>query len=489
MSHFIHVSDPWFGSYLSLHLTSSALGEVTILVGPLFERVISTEMLRNHGERHYDRRFSEKPCQHSYVEGSISGELPDGYLEPKGSKQLIPLASKSTDIIVPDNTIEGWVYSGKIMSTCSEAAGGLSVSLHIDWTYQSVRPDGWICVDEHHFCDVNLLRTEQPDGAKAYTLVSSTPWTCEVALSNGQNITYSSQESGASQVSNPFGSGGDCLALVLPQLMSYALEQRSRVERAGKEVTVSDAVIYDALENISLANFNPLNDFSDLLDILGPLKQLRDLLKVHGVVDLIKKFASMHLFYKYVVKTNIMTAGEFKKLFNALRHPEIFFSRLREMKLIGRGRITEVETEIGGTEVTTVTSVKLVYSAATTDIFDLLNILGLTPRMADLWDIVPYSFVIDWLLPLGDAMNNLELQNIQQRLPFEYMMASQKVKRHSARQMLVDNHVFDIDLIAVSYGRRVSHEFPTDMWFGVSFQDPRKHLLTGGALAIQAYVE
>lgn len=470
--HVVRVSDPWFGTYL---LCTEQIQGAQILIGPLFERVLRVETLSNQGLTHKIGESLEKPCQHHYVEGSITGNLPDG-VWPKDCMHFWLGLSGGED------SQELYYFDGALLSQCSVSCASslcptetvCTLDLAVD--FKSIRTvDNYVCNRYQSWITIDLVRTENPDHSVAYTL-SQYSSTCDPLDVHVWSVA---------QVSCPFGSGGDNL-LRMPGVigqLSDTLEQQ--VEIAGRHVSVRDAAIYDALDNISVAAFNPLEDAADLMDVLAPLKQLAALVKVRGFMDIIKALASMHLFYKYVVKTGILNAQEWSKLLRALQHPMDFIHKVRESGIIGHGRKV-VERSLDDTLTIKVTeTAKLVYETSSADVLDLLNLLGLTPRLADLWDIVPFSFVVDWCLPIGDALNNLELNNIQQRFPFVYGVLSKKIIGTYTRQFQAGSHSYNLSLTIVDYVREVIDEFPTDVWFGVAFGDPRKQLLTGGALAIQ----
>jgi hypothetical protein len=53
--------------------------------------------------------------------------------------------------------------------------------------------------------------------------------------------------------------------------------------------------------------------------------------------------------------------------------------------------------------------------------------LDLVPSMANLWDMVPLSFVGDWFVPLGDAMEDIELHNYEHSLSVHKAFYSRKI--------------------------------------------------------------
>jgi len=417
----------------------------------------------------------EKSCQHSYVEGAITGSVPDDVWPKDGTHFWV-------DINGGDSTFETTYFDGafrwerdvKAESTSDAKTDGLTLEISVDFKYIRV-VDEYMC--NRYQADISLSFTcvKGKDGSKEYTLsdfsYSTTPDGCFAV--------------GAGLTSSPFGSGEDSLKTAFGAVADTATTLSATIEKAGKTVSLRDAAIYDALDNISLADVNPLEDIKDLLKPLEPLKQLISFTKVQGFMDMLKTIANLHLFLKYVVKTGIMNIGEWNKLLDAMCHPEKLKKAIAGSQLIGRGKQTKKDTLDDGTTLEVTHYAKLVYSTQGVDITNLLNLLGLTPRLADLWDLIPFSFVIDWLLPIGEAINNLELNSLQQTLPFAYGIMTKKVVGSYNRKFTAGVHEYTMSMKAVSYDRTVVSVFPTDVWFGVALKDPSKQLLTGGALLVQ----
>jgi len=467
------VSDPWFGTYVLVSGTGGA--EFQILVGPLFQRVLRLESISNSGPSIVNNGMREKSCQHSYVEGSITGTVPDGVWPEDGVHYWVDI--NGSDCSFETTFFNGafrWEREVKAESTASADGGGLGLDITVDFKY--IRDfDSFMCNRYQATINLQFVCVTNADKSKSYTL---------------SDFTYTTTPDGcfgigAGQVSSPFGSGGDSLQAAFGAVGDTATAFQDTVEKAGKTVSLRDAAIYDALDNISLADVNPLEDIKDLLRPLEPLKQLISFTKVHGFMDMLKTIANLHLFLKYVVKTGIMNIGEWNKLLDAMCHPEKLKKAIAGSQLIGRGKQTKKTTLDDDSTLEVTHYAKLVYNTQGVDITNLLNLLGLTPRLADLWDLIPFSFVVDWLLPIGEAINNLELNSLQQTLPFTYGIITKKVTGSYSRKFTAGVHEYTLKMKAVSYDRTVVSVFPTDVWFGVSLKDPSKQLLTGGALLVQ----
>jgi len=119
----------------------------------------------------------------------------------------------------------------------------------------------------------------------------------------------------------------------------------------------------------------------------------------------------------------------------------------------------------------------------------MLRLYGLTPAISDLKVLCPYAFVVNWFVKIKEYFDHLEMMSIQQRLPFIYGVLGTKDLYRLERDFLVGTHSFHAKLRFVFYNRKVIKEFPDDVWLGKLFGDPRKHLVTGGALLIQYLAE
>jgi hypothetical protein len=258
--------------------------------------------------------------------------------------------------------------------------------------------------------------------------------------------------------------------------------------------TARDEAIYEALENIAVSNINPLELFRDLRDpkkvfttVFEPLKYVSKTGK--SPVSLVKLLASLHLWWKYFLQIGVMTLTDLRGVARFVwERQDALMAEIRNSDLQGRGRHDEeTGSDMFGKCSRTYTA-KVVYRFPGNSVdgwLDTLNILGFTPRLSDLWDIVPYSFALDWVISIENVVERLELNSISQRMPLCYAVLGDKIEWDYSTLMSDGVQTLSVNLVGVEYDRGVVDELPTDMWFGKVFQDPRKHLATGGALLVQ----
>lgn len=496
----VELSDPGFGSLLRINgmfplRMFGCMNEFTLTIGPLCKRSIRVETIHNRGARFRDNSFTEKSCTHFHVSGIIQGT------DSNAGKIL----DNGLGPYEPGSSYSAWAlpYSGVI--SChyeyndSPAFGFLT---EVDFRVESFWVENEKSAKLAISCEADL-RIKDPWGGDSlyqqewslvFTLPRSVdPYTGNVTYGEATLIQQVDPEGEwwfiqATVDSQPVNS--DDLGTNLQLLRDYTNDLAIGMGDVRYDRTSRDAAIYDAIEDIQLGNFNPLqNVLGSLIRPMQAISQLARLAKKWTDPRTYpKKLSTLHLFWKYVVKTgwsDIKSIREIMKFLKGKRGWKI--EELKNLRLIGRGEKT-LHLEIGPDHVTDKYSVKVCFQAdieSFQDLMQLLHTLRLTPRFIDLWDIVPYSFVVDWILPLGDAMNNLEMMADVQRLPFVYMIISRKTVKEVERTFSLGTHVWSVSLRVVSYERKVTLSFPSDVWLGISFRDPRKQALTATALIIQ----
>lgn len=98
-----------------------------------------------------------------------------------------------------------------------------------------------------------------------------------------------------------------------------------------------------------------------------------------------------------------------------------------------------------------------------------------------------YSFVVDWLIPVTDYLTNLENLGNVMKLPFIHMVLTRKVIVELSHSFFAGDHQFTINMEVTDYDRKVLTRFPSDVWLGIRFRDPRKQTLTAFALIVQIW--
>lgn len=147
-------------------------------------------------------------------------------------------------------------------------------------------------------------------------------------------------------------------------------------------------------------SFPRLNDnsISNILEIAGFVKAL----VVDHKIEIPKSLSSAWLAYRYQFSTTVMDVREAIKFVH--RHMDL---GTLNRTISCRGVSSH---DIEGTTVTCrcsvdITPKNLDYLGR---IWRALDTYGLTPDFYVIWDMIPYSFIVDWLIPVGGILGTLD---------------------------------------------------------------------------------
>ncbi|DAD50976.1 TPA_asm: maturation protein, partial [ssRNA phage SRR6960509_3] len=78
-----------------------------------------------------------------------------------------------------------------------------------------------------------------------------------------------------------------------------------------------------------------------------------------------------------------------------------------------------------------VTTYYYTHSSSIINTYRVLRRYGFTPSLSLAWDIIPYSFVVDWLVPIGDLLSSIDNETFLQSLTVRESLITQKVSYQS----------------------------------------------------------
>lgn len=171
----------------------------------------------------------------------------------------------------------------------------------------------------------------------------------------------------------------------------------------------------------------------------------------------IKTLAGLYLWYKYVFCTTAMDAEEMFKFFT--RNPlEAYKSR--DKGYDHRFTLTNIVDE---KTVDTFTFYLGSYD------FSILDTFGLRVNLSNTWDMIPFSFVVDWFTRVGDMLASIDAAEFWAQVPVSCYTQSRK----TSKRYFVENCISN--LVQTSYIRDVSTELPSVV-ISPSLNMPSRHL-------------
>lgn len=229
-----------------------------------------------------------------------------------------------------------------------------------------------------------------------------------------------------------------------------AVRLRDWVGHIHKEMRGTAALsANDALGNYS-SDSNFLESIPELPSIISYVGNILDFIRVfdraakgdvRAFARLVDALASAYLAYQYGVKPNISDSAEARRIAHGLangligqfdgRVTNLYGSFTYDVPTDGLGMHGDVKL-ITRTKMVTVNDASGMLAMLLT-----LNQLGLLPTLARIWDLVPFSFVLDWILNLGDRFDYIDNSVLRLGLhvsyyvhTFEYVFSPRDTKSH-----------------------------------------------------------
>lgn len=466
--HKVVVSDPWFGQYIQCIFTGSW---PTIWIGPMVQRPVQDEWIA--GSKVAVTR-NEKVVFHQYSDGIVTGYAP----QPSVDLNSNVLLGRSGGSINLEKGDYWWHYRHTGRCNTVDEAGHFIIHMQIEqWAISAgkIQPGTY----KKMMVEITFRQTtDQYTGVKTLSGVG----TCK--------ISGTSDQCSATLKAPPYQNqtGVDAFAGGIRDI-KYWIGELNRLNPVpiGSFRSLQMDAFTDALGNTELADINMLNDYQD---IAGPLASLQKLAThfgpLNGLKSLLRSFATFRLFWEYVVKTNILTANESAKLLSFLQGSRpIPKDRNIFGDLVGRGTKTKtVGLPNGSATITCNAKVRLGSGMSPTSALQRMQALGLCPSLGDVWDVVPYSFVIDWVFPIQKNIERAEAVFRLIEIPLKLLVSSIKIEKHLNRQFSTGGHTFTIAITNTSY-RRVVNELPTGVPLSWTLDVTRLNsskALTGAAL-------
>jgi hypothetical protein len=177
-----------------------------------------------------------------------------------------------------------------------------------------------------------------------------------------------------------------------PLLLGNGLENRSYQRN-----WLIQHAYQDALQSVPRLNDNSISNAIELFSFIKGLVEERR-------IDIPKRWQDAWLSYRYSYNTTKMDVNE------AIR----FMKRTYGTNILGKTMRTYGQSsyEVDGTHVVCTCSldIKPAMLGKLEDIWRSLYTYGLQPNLYVLWDSIPFSFMVDWLVPVGDLASNLDLE-------------------------------------------------------------------------------
>lgn len=232
-------------------------------------------------------------------------------------------------------------------------------------------------------------------------------------------------------------------------------------------------------EAVSTAPSNETNMISFIRDMRHPTEMIPKLRNLKQLKSL-KRLSSEYLGINYGILPTISDLNAIWASFHVVKYLD------RDENLILTAGSTDSVSK-GMVSYTSVRRVKLAVAkedSAVQSIYQRLVDVGIFPTFVNLWDLVPYSFVIDWFVDIGDLLKRIDQKIYFSTLNIAYATTSQKdVTEYSF--VATNDFPFSGKVTQKGYHRRVSNHCPAPTLSGPKTTRGFDHYVEAGALILQ----
>ena len=211
------------------------------------------------------------------------------------------------------------------------------------------------------------------------------------------------------------------------------------------QIALSDCLV-DALNGLRLLQIDSIAYLRDLVDLPRALSIFRKV-KRHPLSK--KTWADVYLTYRYGLR---LFANDTRAIAKAVMRE---VNRNSEPFQTARGTRKRSVKALFGNPIEQTIHAKVYadnYSLKDMSLIEAAKSVDLYPSLSNVWDLIPYSFVVDWFLPVGDILGKLDAQSYVQDLHTRSCVASVK----STKLDHID-HAFNYsgDIKVTCYERKV----------------------------------
>lgn len=250
--------------------------------------------------------------------------------------------------------------------------------------------------------------------------------------------------------------------LTSPKLLAYSNEMKDYGTLTAEAAATADS---NAANMIAF-----VRDLKDIKSLIPKLKNLKSL----------KTHANNYLAVNYGI---LPTVGDLESIHNALMKTHWTDSFGNQVLTSGH----TVKQTHGSIRLTTIRRMKLIVSNDDSEFSQMVRKMrssGFYPSPQNLWDLIPYSFVLDWFVDIGSFLERIDHGMRIAQLPIVATTYSQKSIYDMStilEELLPD---FAVTAEVISYSRNVASDPIKPPLAFNSELTAHQHLVEGGALIL-----
>lgn len=226
-------------------------------------------------------------------------------------------------------------------------------------------------------------------------------------------------------------------------------------------------------------NANQVNMIAFVLDLKNPRAMIPKLKRLSKLKDIADGYLSVN----YGL---LPTIDDLKSIFEAFQRSRPYLDK-NGFKTYNAVYTTSASNKLADLDVTQ--RIKLAIANTDEGISSLassIDNIGFLPTFENLWDLIPYSFVIDWFVNIGDILEKVDSGLRLARLPIKYVTTSLKLTTTLKELPETFTKGLHGSLSMVQYSRGTSDKCPVPPIPSLGADiSAHQHVLEGSALIIQ----
>lgn len=222
----------------------------------------------------------------------------------------------------------------------------------------------------------------------------------------------------------------------------------------------------DIFSKFTLPDVNNCENLLQLKKIKESIPPIRDLIKRHNI----KSLSGLYLWYKYTYSTSMMDLQAYYKFMLDYVQQSKSKSDNQHISLTYSDVISTLKGSIS--RITRYNIYTNTYNGG------VMELLGLDVNLSNTWDLIPFSFVVDWFVNLGDILNTIDNSDTLSHVKVYSVCTSNKCT--CSYHPFTSLGIFDA-VCRTTYDRGISNTLPVGN-LSVSLKNPLRHIIDGGAL-------
>lgn len=255
---------------------------------------------------------------------------------------------------------------------------------------------------------------------------------------------------------------------VSPNDLILALKSELSLSETLVPHEMRDSFVDDVFDKFAIPDVNNIENLKDLREIRKSIPPIVNLLRKRSF----KSLAEFYLWYKYTYSTTKLDLKAYYTFFLQWYKESSIQSNVKQSVIRYAHEVKDANS----------VSSSVTHYRIYSDNYNngVLSLLGLDINLSNVWDTLPFSFVVDWFTNIGDVFARLDHSDVLSSIKIHSVLTSTKYIRTS--YPLSQFGCWD-PCKTVRYRRDIDSKLPVGN-ISFSLKNPASHITDGAALIL-----